>query len=38
MCCISDFYMSASELKELLDYVKIPVKLEKIYSNESIKN
>lgn len=33
MCCISDFYMSASELKELLDYVKIPVKLEKIYSS-----
>lgn len=33
MYCISDFYMSAESLKELLDYVKIPVKIEKIYSS-----
>lgn len=33
MYCISDFYMSAENLKELLDYVKIPVKIEKIYSS-----
>ena len=33
MYCISDFYMSAKELKELLDYLKIPVTIEKIYSS-----
>lgn len=33
MYCISDFYMSAESLKELLDYVKLPVKIEKIYSS-----
>lgn len=33
MYCISDFYMSAENLKELLDYVKLPVKIEKIYSS-----
>ena len=33
MYCISDFYMSADNLKELLDYVKVPVKIEKIYSS-----
>lgn len=33
MYCISDFYMSADNLKELLDYLKIPVKIEKIYSS-----
>lgn len=33
MYCISDFYMGAEELKELLDYLKIPVKIEKIYSS-----
>ena len=33
MYCISDFYMSAENLKELLDYLKIPVKIEKIYSS-----
>lgn len=33
MYCISDFYMSAENLKELLDYVKIPVEIEKIYSS-----
>lgn len=33
MYCISDFYMSAESLKELLDYLKIPVKIEKIYSS-----
>ena len=33
MCCISDFYMSAKELEELLNYVNVPVKFEKIYSS-----
>ena len=33
MYCISDFYMSAENLKELLDYLEIPVKIEKIYSS-----
>lgn len=33
MYCISDFYMGAEALKELLDYLKIPVKIEKIYSS-----
>ena len=33
MYCISDFYMSADNLKELLDYLKLPVKIEKIYSS-----
>lgn len=33
MYCISDFYMSANELKELLEYLEIPVKIEKIYSS-----
>lgn len=33
MYCISDFYMSAENLKELLDHLKIPVKIEKIYSS-----
>lgn len=33
MYCISDFYMGAEELKELLDYVKLPVKIEKIFSS-----
>lgn len=33
MYCISDFYMGAESLKELLDYVKLPVKIEKIYSS-----
>ncbi len=33
MYCISDFYMSAENLKELLDYLNIPVKIEKIYSS-----
>ena len=33
MYCISDFYMSSESLKELLDYLKIPVKIEKIYSS-----
>lgn len=33
MYCISDFYMSAESLKELLDHLKIPVKIEKIYSS-----
>ena len=33
MYCISDFYMDANSLKELLEYVKIPVKIEKIYSS-----
>ena len=31
--CISDFYMGAESLKELLDYLKLPVKIEKIYSS-----
>ena len=31
--CISDFYMDAESLKELLDYLKVPVKIEKIYSS-----
>lgn len=33
MYCISDFYMGAESLKELLDYLKLPVKIEKIYSS-----
>lgn len=33
MYCISDFYMDAKTLKELLDYVEIPVKIEKIFSS-----
>ena len=33
MYCISDFYMGADSLKELLDYLKLPVKIEKIYSS-----
>lgn len=31
--CISDFYMGADSLKILLDYLKLPVKIEKIYSS-----
>lgn len=31
--CISDFYMGAETLKELLDSVELPVKIEKIYSS-----
>jgi len=33
MYCISDFYMGADSLKILLDYLKLPVKFEKIYSS-----
>ena len=33
MYCISDFYMGAESLKILLDYLKLPVKIEKIYSS-----
>ena len=33
MYCISDFYMGAESLKELLNYLKLPVKIEKIYSS-----
>ncbi|MCI8548432.1 MAG: HAD-IA family hydrolase [Bacilli bacterium] len=33
MYCISDFYMGAEALKELLDSLKLPVKFEKIYSS-----
>lgn len=33
MYCISDFYMSENELKELLEYAKIPVKINKIFSS-----
>jgi len=33
MYCISDFYMGADSLKILLDYLKLPVKIEKIYSS-----
>ena len=33
MCCISDFYMSGENLKELLEYLDLPVKIEKIYSS-----
>lgn len=33
MYCISDFYMSADSLRELLDYLQLPVKIEKIYSS-----
>ena len=33
MYCISDFYMSGESIKELLDYLKVPVKIEKIYSS-----
>ena len=31
--CISDFYMSSNSLKEILDYLKLPVKIKKIYSS-----
>ena len=31
--CISDFYMGADSLQELLDYLKLPIKIEKIYSS-----
>lgn len=33
MYCISDFYMGSDSLKVLLDYLKLPVKIEKIYSS-----
>ena len=33
MYCISDFYMGSNSLKELLDYLNLPVKIEKIYSS-----
>ena len=33
MYCISDFYMGANSLKELLDYLELPIKIEKIYSS-----
>ncbi len=31
--CISDFYMGKEALQELLDYLNLPVKIEKIYSS-----
>lgn len=31
--CISDFYMGKEALEELLEYIDIPVKIEKIYSS-----
>ncbi len=33
MYCVSDFYMSEKSLKEILDYLKLPVKIKKIYSS-----
>lgn len=33
MYCISDFYMGANSLKELIDYLELPIKIEKIYSS-----
>lgn len=33
MYCISDFYMGANSLEILLEYLKLPVKIEKIYSS-----
>lgn len=33
MYCISDFYMGTESLKELLDYLELPIKIEKIYSS-----
>lgn len=36
MCCISDFYMGEKELQELLDFVGMPVKIEKIYSSADL--
>lgn len=33
MYCVSDFYMSGESLKELLDYLKLPIKLKGIYSS-----
>lgn len=33
MYCISDFYMSGESLKELLNYLNVPIKIEKIYSS-----
>ncbi len=31
--CISDFYMGSKSLQELLEYLELPVKIEKIYSS-----
>lgn len=33
MYCVSDFYMDEENLKELLHYLKLPVKIKKIYSS-----
>ena len=33
MYCISDFYMGENSLKEILDSLNLPVKIEKIYSS-----
>ncbi len=33
MCCISDFYMSGEDLKEIIDNLNFPVKFKKIYSS-----
>lgn len=35
--CISDFYMGAKELQELLEHLKLPIKIEKIYSSADYK-
>ena len=32
-CLISDFYMSSKQLEELINYLQLPVKFEKIYSS-----
>lgn len=33
MYCVSDFYMGSKSLKELLDYLELPIKIKKIYSS-----
>ena len=33
MYCISDFYMSSESLQELFNFVKLPVKIQKIFSS-----
>ena len=33
MYCISDFYMGEQSLRELLDYLELPIKIKKIYSS-----
>ncbi len=36
MYCVSDFYMDSKSLKELLDFLKLPVNIKKIYSSADL--